>query len=362
MKKLPKTLRPGGFVFRLLSALAMSYLLFCRALKLPRGFLLFKRLRRVDQYWSQEMVVNFVKTIGTKLPQDELCVPRVPDSYEPKVEVEPAYRLSEEEIKEFYENGFLKPFKVWEEEEMEEFGKKLLARRSEVNSVYGFVADRDRHLEMPEMMRTITHPAITERLAQLLGSDLITWRSQIFYKPPGGGPVGWHQASTYMFEEGFEEPLIFPPDKSELFMLTVWIPADPATLENGCLKFIKGSLLNGIQWMRLGGDIGFHAVNYYPDYEVDPESVIYAPMKRGEVLIFSERAIHGSDPNVTDGNRLAFNFRIVAPETEVYPGNKKFHRSAQMGHIYDMSKWNSVVVRGEDTTGINKAVSWQQYG
>lgn len=80
-----------------------------------------------------------------------------------------------------------------------------------------------------------------------------------------------------MFEKAFEEPLIFPKDKEELFMLTVWIPADPATLENGCLKFVKGSLLKGIQWMRLGGDIGFHAVNYYPDYEVDPDSVLYAP-------------------------------------------------------------------------------------
>ena len=360
MKK-PKTLKPGGFVFRLLSATVMAMMLAWKTLRLPGALLPFKKLRLVNRYWTSEMLVNYVITLGTKLPQDQLCVPRIPEKFEPLVDVVEANRLSSDEIKTFYEKGHLEPFTVFSEEEMEVLEGKLLKRREEVNSIYGFVADRDRHLEMPELTRIIANPAITDRLAQLLGPNLICWRSQIFHKPPGAGPVGWHQASTYMFEEAFTEPLLFPPDTGELFMLTVWIPANLTTRENGCLKFIRGSLAQGIRWMRLGGDIGFHAVNYYPDYEVDENTVEYVEMKRGQVLIFSERTVHGSDPNQTNGNRLAFNFRVAPTHVEVYPGNKKFHLSSQMGERYDMAKWNAIVVRGEDTTGINKTVPWRQY-
>ena len=206
---------------------------------------------------------------------------------------------------------------------MRDFGDRLLSVRKGKSTIYGFVADRDRHFEMPKMMRMIAHPAITDRVAQLLGPDLLVWRSQIFFKPPGNNPVGWHQTSTYMFEEGFSEPLLYPPDKNELFMLTVWIAVDPATIENGCLKFVHGSLAEGIRWMRLGRDVGFHAINYFPDYEVEQKSVRRVEMKAGQVLIFSERTVHGSDPNRTDGNRLAYNFRVVPTNVRVYPPGKR---------------------------------------
>jgi len=57
---------------------------------------------------------------------------------------------------------------------------------------------RDKHLEDDELMSFYSYPAIVERMAQLLGPDLLLWRSQFFPKYPGMGGTGWHQATSYL--------------------------------------------------------------------------------------------------------------------------------------------------------------------
>ncbi|MFT5470305.1 MAG: non-heme Fe2+,alpha-ketoglutarate-dependent halogenase [Verrucomicrobiales bacterium] len=358
---LPQTLKPGGLVFRLVSTVAVGFLALLKMMRVPKWLILSSKLRSMYQYWNQEMFRNYVFSLGRKLPHDQMCTPREPDSYEPKVQVSPEHQLTETDIRNFYHKGYLEPFSVFDAAEMEKFSDLLLKRREEPSDIYGFVCDRDRHLDTPEMMKMIAHPAISDRLAQLLGPNLEAWRSQIFYKAPGGDRVGWHQASTFMFEESFSEPAVVPPDLSELFQLTVWIAVDSATRENGCLQMLEGSLFEGIRWMRLGGKQGFHAVNYFPDYEVDMSKVNYVEMERGQVLIFAERTLHCSDPNKSDSNRLAFNFRAIPSHVQVYWPGKKEHVSGQMEQTFDLTKWRSIKIRGNDDSGPNHTAPSEDY-
>ena len=307
------------------------------------------------------MFRRYVSSFGRILPHDQLCTPREPDTFEPKVQVAPENQLTESDIRHFYDKGYLEPFSVFSAEEMEAFSDLLLKHREEPSEVYGFVCDRDRHLDIPEMMKMIANPAISDRLAQLLGPSLEAWRSQIFFKPPGGARVGWHQASTFMFEESFSVPAVVPPDLSEMFQLTVWIAVDPATRENGCLQMLEDSMQEGIRWMKLGAASGFHAVDYGPDYEVDMSKVNYVEMERGQVLIFSERTIHCSDANQSDINRLAFNFRVVPSHVQVYWPGKKIHVSGQMDQEFDLTNWRSVQIRGNDDSGPNHTAPASDY-
>ena len=357
------TFKPGGAVHRKVGTAVMRGLLASEKLGVPPALTPTSKLKRIRKNWTEEMMKRFISSGGTELPHDEICQLKVPDPLVPKADdVAPENRLSTEDLRDFYRHGYLKPFKVFEPEQMRDFGRRLLARCDEPSQVYpGGDPHRDRHLEMPEMTRLIAHPAITDRLAQLLGPNLICWRSQLFHKPPGNNPVGWHQATTYMFEEEFGEPSVFPPDKSKLFMLTIWIPADPSTKANGCLKVDTSSVTERTRWMRLGGDVGFHSVNYGPCYEVNEEDVHRVEMQPGEVLIFTERAIHGSDANTTDSNRMAFNFRVVPTDVQVYYPGKKFHKSSQMNRIYDLKNWRPIVIRGEDTFKKNESVPWTEY-
>jgi len=295
---------------------------------------------------------KYILTVGKILPHDEPCkLTKI--VYEPKVRVEKQYKLSEKDIEEFYTNGFMKPFTVFDPQEIKELGKQLLEHRKHVNPIYGQITDRDWHLAVPEMLLAMKHPAIIERLAQLLGPNLLAWRSQIFYKPPGGKTITWHQASTYLFEEGFTKQLLIPPDINELFMLTIWIPCDPVTIENGCLQFIKNSLRGGIKNMKLGGSVGFDSVNFSPDYEVDPNDIQNVEMDLGQVLIFSERTIHGSPPNNSDRNRFAFNYRVTPTNVKAYPDpnnrkqHKESHKATQMAEKYDLANWSTTLLRGK---------------
>ncbi|MFH5803274.1 phytanoyl-CoA dioxygenase family protein [Alienimonas sp. DA493] len=355
--------KPGGVWHRAVSTQVMRGLRAADSLGVPHSLTPSKKLKGIRKYWNREMMDRYIASRGTELPHDEMCQLRVPDPLVPKTDdVAPENKLSTEDLAAFYRNGYLKPFKAFEPEEIKDFGRRLLERCDQPSQVYpGGDPHRDRHLEMPEMMRLIAHPAITDRLAQLLGPNLITWRSQLFHKPPGNNPVGWHQATTYMFEEEFGEPSVFPPDINELFMLTVWIPADPSTRKNGCLKVDTSSVTERTRWMRLGGDVGFHAVNYGPCYEVKEEDVHYVEMEPGEVLIFTERAIHGSDANKSDHNRMAFNFRVVPTDVQVYRPGKRFHKASQMNRVYDLTNWRPVVIRGTDTVRKNETVPWTDY-
>ena len=63
--------------------------------------------------------------------------------------------------------------------------------------------------------------AITERLAQLLGPDLLVWRSQFYNKGPGAEALGWHSESCFLFDGAGRVPALEPRAPAELFQITV---------------------------------------------------------------------------------------------------------------------------------------------
>jgi non-heme Fe2+,alpha-ketoglutarate-dependent halogenase len=73
--------------------------------------------------------------------------------------------------------------------------------------------------------------------------------------------------------------------------------------------------------------------------------VVEVETQAGEAIIFCERTVHGSGPNTTDEPRVAFNFRVVTPRVEVYPGGKRFHAAVHMGERYDLARWRPVILR-----------------
>ena len=106
-------------------------------------------------------------------------------------------KLSDIEQKFLADNGYLEPYaSVWEEEELDNIRTKLLAHvknRADKHPLYGRYSTRDWHLVYPELTRLVSHPKILGQLKSVMGENLILWRSVIFYKPPGGEPIGWHQ-------------------------------------------------------------------------------------------------------------------------------------------------------------------------
>ena len=156
-----------------------------------------------------------------------------PESYKPKAVVDAKYQLTEEDIRAFYENGYIGPFDLgYSEQEMDQIREHLVDlatnKESEIisftrgdyrfktqNNRNGKTNDReslskaekryvdminayDRHLEDPTLLNLLKSPPIIERCAQLLGPDLLIWRSHFFNTPPLSGGSPWHQTSTWL--------------------------------------------------------------------------------------------------------------------------------------------------------------------
>lgn len=312
-------------------------------------------VRSLFNNWTWAMFGVVIQSRVQRAYIDQPCVFTMPAVVAPKAEVDPQFRMSEEELAGFYRNGFAGPYDVLDGAQVEALARDLMVARGRPSRTYGQRTDRDLHFEVERMQECMRQPAIVERAAQLLGPDLVAWRSQVFHKGPGGKEVQWHQASTYMVED-YLEPALLPPDRNELFQLTVWIALDEVTRENGCLRFIRGSH-DRIRTIRFGGDKGFYHVNFRLEVDYKPEDVAEVVMRPGQCIIFSERTIHGSGPNTTDRRRLAMNYRIIPPNVQVYR-NKKVHRAMHMGQTYDLAKWGVMPLRGEDRLRLNRQATF----
>lgn len=346
--------KPRALWKRLLIVIGLSFLLAWKLLRLPT-IIFPSSLRSVIRNWTIPMFAVVIRSLVTRAFIDQTCSYRQPASYRPRVEVDPQYRMSEREIRSFHERGFVGPFDAFSREAMQEFRHELLAVKDTNSRTYQFATPRDRHFEMPRLMEFLRSPPIVERAAQLLGPDLLCWRSQIFYKTAGADKIQWHQASTFMVED-YLDPAIFPRHRDELFQLTVWVAVDDATLENGCLEFVRGSH-DRIRTINFGGAKaeGFYQANFDLEFDHDPTRVSKLEVKAGQFILFTERCIHGSSANRSQRDRLAFNFRVIPTDVAVYP-NKDRYRSVYNGGKYELENWGVVQLRGQDTHGLSRTL------
>jgi len=337
---------------RMLLMAGTFVLMIYKALHLPR-FLLPRDVRSVVTNWEYEMFWMLLKSGFTKAYIDQPCYFKMPKVIESKAHVAPDYRLSKQDLHRFYNDGFLGPYDAFSPEEMRDFEKELRVMQKSVSKTYNFVTPRDRHFESPRLWNYFKHPAITERLAQILGPDMLVWRTQIFYKDAGFPAIQWHHASTFMVED-YQDPALFPPDRSEIFQLTVWIAVDDATPENGCMRFARGTH-GSMRPIKFGGDEGFYNAKYTLDFDINAQEVVEIPVRSGQFIFFTERCIHGSAANRSNRNRLAFNMRVIPTNVPVYT-NKKYYRSVYNGGKYFLDKWGVCVLRGEDRYRLSRTI------
>jgi non-haem Fe2+, alpha-ketoglutarate-dependent halogenase len=301
--------------------------------------------------WSAEMLRVYIFSLGGRAYIDQPASPRVPADFAPRINAPEEYRLSEEQVRSFHDSGFLGPLTLCPPEEMAGLREEVMRELERPSAVYGFPTGRDRHLDCESVYRLARRPALTERLAQLLGPDLLLWRSQVFVKPPGAPALAWHQASTYL-QEDIIRPALYPPDLDALFQLGAWLAFDDVDLANGCLQFVPGSHRR-IHTMRLGGSEGFGAISFKLECPIDPEKVVRMQMKAGQFVLFTEQTVHGSPPNRSNRKRWGMAFRVIPPEVVAY-GDATVHRVAYLQEHYDLTRWGAVVLRGRDTAGVNR--------
>ncbi len=146
---------------------------------------------------------------------------------------------------------------------------------------------------------------------QLLGSGTEAQGNHAIMKPPGmGAATPWHQDEAYWNPE-----LAYNA-------LSVWIPLQEATLENGCMHFIPGSHRREV--------LPHHPINHDPrihglevDEPVNADEAVACPLAPGGATFHLARTLHYAGENKTDQPRRAYIMMFGTPP-KTFDGVRRF--------------------------------------
>lgn len=221
--------------------------------------------------------------------------------------------LTSEQIDKFHERGFLRLEAITTPEEVVSL-QAVYDRLFEPGAV---VSDQDR-LELagdaeapvlpqimnpdkyaPELRDTIAFRNASRVAKQLLGDGAVDAGMHAIRKPAkDGAATPWHQDEAY-WDPAYEHN-----------GLSIWIPLQPATLENGCMQFVPGSQRLGIQPHQLIGPDS-HGLEL-ASLELVEEAVA-CPLPPGGATIHFCRTLHYAGPNTSTEPRRALIMGFNAP-------------------------------------------------
>jgi len=143
----------------------------------------------------------------------------------------------------------------------------------------------------PEFQDLAKNQQILHRLEKVLGEDIFLYENSLVYKPRGGeNAVPWHQ------------DFINRPHEPRKFI--AWIALDKISKENGAMKIVPGShKLGFLPWHHVPDETHHTRVNLEG---IDLSLAIYTELDPGDVLIFNQLVLHGSDKVDTYSPRRAY--------------------------------------------------------
>lgn len=219
-------------------------------------------------------------------------------------------QLTEQQIADFREQGFLRLERLVASEEVSwirEIYDRLFTERAGWNRGDQFdLAGTDRPEDrprLPQLMNPATYAPELEKAAfrqaahglacQLLGEGAGRGDEHAILKPAGdGAETPWHQ------DEAYWDPAY------EYEALSVWVPLQEATMDNGCMWFIPGSHRDGVlPHHSIGNDVRVHGLE---TSEADRNLAVPCPVPAGGCTIHHCRTLHYAGPNRTGKPRRAY--------------------------------------------------------
>lgn len=159
----------------------------------------------------------------------------------------------------------------------------------------------------PELLEGDYLKTATEIVQQLLGPTVSAGIAHAIFKPAGhGAPTPWHQDEAYW-------------DPSWQYQnVSIWMPLQEATLDNGCLWFMPGSHeWDVLPHQSIGGDARIHGLEMVdPSVLVDP---VACPLPAGGITIHRNRTAHYAGPNTSPIPRRALILGAGLPN-KPFPG------------------------------------------
>lgn len=167
-------------------------------------------------------------------------------------------------------------------------------------------ADSPIHLG-PAPFRLMTTPRLLDAIEDVIGPEIFSNPVQhIRMKLPKRAVAAGFEHSSAVVASGWHQDLgVVLEEADESTILTVWIPLNEATVDNGCLQVVPGSHRSELishcptnNGMRI------------PDGLLPARPARPLPMRPGSVIFMNQKTVHGSLQNTTEDQvRLSFDLR-----------------------------------------------------
>jgi ectoine hydroxylase-related dioxygenase (phytanoyl-CoA dioxygenase family) len=246
--------------------------------------------------------------------------------------------ISEEQVKQYREDGYLVVKNVLSKDEVAELGRvtdEFREKSREATEHTGvFDLEPDHTPEDPKLRRIKSphehHPVyeaarcnerILDVVEHLVGPGVRFFETKLNMKcPEGGSQVEWHT------DWGF-----YPHTNDDI--VAVGISLDDMEIENGCMMVMPGSH-TGPHWSHHEDGVFIGAVS---EEAFDMEYAAPVTMKAGDISVHHVRLLHGSAPNVSERPRRLLLQSYTA--LDAFP----------LSGIPDWDVWNDMILRGEPT-------------
>ena len=211
--------------------------------------------------------------------------------------------------------GLVGPVEVLAREDAAEIGREFRAQYARS----GIAATRNRHADLPALAALCANPAVWRPAHDLLGDELLLWRTNMFL---GNPRLPWHEDrhARLFAEETFSLSMLLAIEESPPDNCTVFVPGSHRLAVRE--KEVRYGITAKVQ---PGGNVRY--AGEVPDALREP-----CPLRAGEAVLFHPELLHASagflsgeaDPS---GERMSLTFRIAASgaalRDEAFPSDRE---------------------------------------
>jgi hypothetical protein len=180
-----------------------------------------------------------------------------------------------------------------------------------------------KNLMTPAMYELMRSPVLCGIAAQILNTPDLSIHGVFNARPqlPSDDPVHltpFHQDAQYWHLDYGVEPDL----ERKTHVMTMWIPLRDVDVTSGCLRVISTQETNNVMFDIYDYDYERTGMLGLSPDDVARHTVIPIPMKRGDVLLFTQRTPHGASPLSVEPLRWCIDIRYEATAGRTQIGRK----------------------------------------
>jgi len=211
--------------------------------------------------------------------------------------------LAREMVERYHREGVLFPIPALSATEVGRFRAAFFELEARLGGKPSAQQLSQTHLYFRWAYDLATHPSVLDGVENILGPNILIWTVSIFPKHAHDPAyISWHQDGTYW-------------GLSSTQVTTAWIALTESTVENGCMRVVKGSHARSIlPHVETWAPNNLLSRGQEVQVEVAEEDATDVVLRAGEMSLHHVNIIHGSNPNRSDGRRVGFAIRFITPD------------------------------------------------